>query len=205
MKTTMEFNEKLQALRKEKGLTQEELASKLFVSRAAVSKWESGRGYPSIDSLSDIAAFFSVTVDTLISPGEILTIAKKDTRENKRQLCDIIFALVDICAALFLFLPLFADRGEAFVRAVSLLDLNGTALFLKVIYLLVVLISVLLGIVSLSLQKQEITLWVKIKTPISFGVSILCAFLFMISLYPYAALLAFAFLLIKGFVFIKSR
>ena len=47
----MEFNEKLQKLRKEQNLTQEELAEKLFVSRTAISKWESGRGYPSIDSL----------------------------------------------------------------------------------------------------------------------------------------------------------
>lgn len=47
----MEFNEKLQKLRKEQKLTQEELAEKLFVSRTAISKWESGRGYPSIDSL----------------------------------------------------------------------------------------------------------------------------------------------------------
>ena len=47
----MEFNEKLQSLRKNKGLTQEELAEALYVSRTAISKWESGRGYPSIDSL----------------------------------------------------------------------------------------------------------------------------------------------------------
>ena len=47
----MELSEKLQELRKEKGLTQEELAEALFVSRTAISKWESGRGVPNIESL----------------------------------------------------------------------------------------------------------------------------------------------------------
>ena len=55
----MEFNEKLQKLRKEQNLTQEELAEKLFVSRTAISKWESGRGYPGIDSLKVIAKYGS--------------------------------------------------------------------------------------------------------------------------------------------------
>ena len=53
----MEFNEKLQELRKGKGLTQEELAQAIFVSRTAVSKWESGRGYPNIDSLKEWPLF----------------------------------------------------------------------------------------------------------------------------------------------------
>lgn len=57
----MEFNEKLQELRKQKGLTQEELAKRLYISRTAISKWESGRGYPGIESLKSIAGFFSVT------------------------------------------------------------------------------------------------------------------------------------------------
>ena len=59
----MEFNEKLQELRKARGLTQEELAEALFVSRTAISKWESGRGYPSIDSLKQIANYFSISID----------------------------------------------------------------------------------------------------------------------------------------------
>ena len=53
----MELNEKLLQLRKQKGLTQEALADALFVSRTAISKWESGRGYPNIDSLKAIAQF----------------------------------------------------------------------------------------------------------------------------------------------------
>lgn len=53
----MEFNEKLQELRKNKNLTQEQLAEMLFVSGTAISKWESGRGYPSIDSLKEISNF----------------------------------------------------------------------------------------------------------------------------------------------------
>ena len=59
----MEFNEKLQELRKNKGLTQEELAEALYVSRTAISKWESGRGYPSIDSLKEIAKYFLINED----------------------------------------------------------------------------------------------------------------------------------------------
>lgn len=53
----MEFHEKLQELRKQKEMTQEELAQALYVSRTAVSKWESGKGYPNIDSLKAISSW----------------------------------------------------------------------------------------------------------------------------------------------------
>ena len=84
----MEFHEKLQVLRKQKGLTQEELAEALFVSRTAISKWESGRGYPNIDSLKAIATFFSVTIDELLSSEEVLTIAENDGKQKEAHLRD---------------------------------------------------------------------------------------------------------------------
>lgn len=78
----MELSEKLQELRKEKGLTQEELAEALFVSRTAISKWESGRGVPNIESLKAISKFFSVSIDELLSGEEILKIADEDNKQK---------------------------------------------------------------------------------------------------------------------------
>ena len=92
----MEFNEKLQELRKNKGLTQEELAKELFVSRTAVSKWESGRGYPSIDSLKEISKFFSVTIDELICSQEFMTAAEKDKKETLSKYTSLICGALDI-------------------------------------------------------------------------------------------------------------
>ena len=105
----MEFHEKLQELRKSRGLTQEEVAESLYVSRTAISKWESGRGYPNIDSLKAIAEFFNVTVDELLSGEEILNIAKEDSAEKEGRFRDLIFGLLDAGFALFLFLPFFGE------------------------------------------------------------------------------------------------
>ena len=62
----MTFGEKLKAIRKEKGYSQEEMAGLLDVSRQAVSKWESDRGIPEIDKLLQISNMFGVTLDYLL-------------------------------------------------------------------------------------------------------------------------------------------
>ena len=92
----MEFNEKLKELRSSRGLTQEELAEVLFVSRTAISKWESGRGYPSIDSLKEISTFFSVTIDELLSGEKLISIAKKENKSNIQSLCSILIGFIDL-------------------------------------------------------------------------------------------------------------
>ena len=129
----MEFNEKLQNLRKQKGFTQEELAEALYVSRTAISKWESGRGYPSIDSLKEIAKFFSVTIDELLSGDEVLSIAEEDNKQKEKQLKSLVFGLLDISALMFFFLPFFGQKTQGAVQGVSLLLLNGIAQYLKIV------------------------------------------------------------------------
>ena len=61
----MMFNEKLYKMRKEKNLSQEALAEKLNTTRQAVSKWETGQGFPETERLLMISNFFNVSMDYL--------------------------------------------------------------------------------------------------------------------------------------------
>ena len=200
----MEFNEKLQQLRKQKGLTQEELAQKLYVSRTAISKWESGRGYPNLDSLKGLAQFFSVTVDELLSGDQILTIAEEDRNANRQHMQDLVHGLLDLSVALLLFLPFFGQETNGLVRSVSLLSLTGTTRLLKIIYLAVVSIIAIGGLLTLSLQNCRKLLWCQNKGKLSLGLNALGALLFILSKQPYPATLLFVFLMIKVFLRIKK-
>ena len=199
----MEFNEKLQELRKQKGMTQEELAACLYVSRTAISKWESGRGYPNIDSLKAIAKFFSVTVDELLSTDVVLSIAEEDGKRKQMQVRDLVYGLLDLCSAMLLFLPFFAERTDQFVQSVSLMALGSVQLYLKTTYLIVVIAMTLMGIVRLALQNCQVMIWQKSKMPLSLSLGAVLALLFMISAQPYAAVFAFVLLAIKALLLIK--
>jgi transcriptional regulator with XRE-family HTH domain len=201
----MEFNQKLQELRKNKGLTQEELAEILFVSRTAISKWESGRGYPNIESLKAIAKLFSITVDELLSGEELLNIAEQDNKQRENHIRDLIFGLLDISALSLLFLPFFAQKTDNIIKAVSLLSLTSISPYLKVIYFCIVGFLVLYGILTLALQTNEHTFWVLNKSKISLILNLILILLFIISLQPYAAIFIFIFLIIKIFLLLKNR
>lgn len=200
----MEFHERLQTLRKQKGLTQEELAQALFVSRTAISKWESGRGYPNIDSLKAISAFFSVTIDELLSSHEALTLAEADHQKKEHHLHTLIFGLLDCSTVLLLLLPLFGETENGIVRTVSLLALTSTKLYLKMAYLCMITSMVITGILMLASQNSKLEHWQKGKLAVSFALNAASIFLFIISPQPYAAALLFVFLIIKGLILVKK-
>ena len=201
----MELNEKLHELRKQKGITQEELAEALYVSRTAVSKWESGRGVPSIDSLKAISKYFSVSIDSLLSGEEILEIAGDDLKERESRIRGLVFGLLDLGMIMFLLLPLFAERSEEAVKAVSLIALGTVPTYLKILYFTIVFLAVIAGISALALQNFEVSFWMKHRYKISLALGVVSAGVFIVTLQPYAALFSFVFLAIKAFMLIKIK
>ena len=201
----MEFNEKLQKLRKSRGLTQDELAKSLYVSRTAISKWESGRGYPEIESLKAISKFFSVTLDELLSSDEILAVAKEDNDKRAQRFLDLAYGLSDICSALLLFLPLFASRDGERILSVSLMSIKNIQPYLKDAYFVSVIAMTIMGILTLSLIKCQDNSWTKIKRGISISLGVATLLLFVASTQPYAATFVIALLTIKVILLIKRQ
>ena len=193
----MEFNEKLQELRKQKGLTQEELAEILFVSRTAVSKWESGRGMPSIESLKAISKFFAVTLDDLLSSEDLLVIAEDDHKQKEMYIRDMIYGSLDCSMILLILLPFFGQNADGVIQEVSLLALTEIQLYLRGLYFVVVIGMILLGIITLMLRNCNCTFWNRNKSKLSLLLNTAGVILFITGQQPYASLFMFAFLIIK--------
>ena len=164
----MELHEKLQQLRKQSGLTQDELAQKLFVSRTVISKWEAGQGIPSIDSMKEISKFFSVSIDVLLSDDEIPSPEEEAAPPTACPFHGLVFGLLDLSAATLLFLPLFAQRDVSPIRCVSLLSLGGVQPYLKFLYLLLVIGTAISGILALALQNRQNPIRARVKTILTF-------------------------------------
>ena len=199
----MEFHEKLQTLRKQKGLTQEELAQKLYVSRTAVSKWESGRGYPNIDSLKAISACFSVTVDELLSGDQILSIAEEEQKQKKNQWCDLIFGLLNVSTALLFFLPWFGQMVEGVLQEVPLWALTAVSSYMRFFYIDVVSSLTVCGVLLLAWQHTRWIFWQENKYRLSILLYAIGVLLFTLGSQPYAAVFLFVFLSIQVLLLLK--
>ena len=200
----MEFGEKIQKLRNQNKWTQEQLAEKLYVSRTAVSKWESGKGYPNIDSLKDIAKLFNKTIDELLSSEEIIDIAKKENTSNIKRTNNLIYGLLDIISVLFIFLPLYAQKAENFVYSVSLISTNDISNIIKVSYIVILSILSLIGIAELIMNFVDNKKFQRIVNVISLIVETISILFFAISRQTYLTAIIFIILIIKIAVIIKN-
>lgn len=201
----MEFNEKLQYFRKKSNLTQEELAEKLFVSRTAISKWESGRGMPSISSLKAISEVFNVSIDELLSSEEIIEVAEKENKENMKSFKNIIFGIIDLMSIIFLFIPLFGKETDGYIYLVTIFSTNPVMPINKYIYLIIIGVTILYGVAELIMSKFENKSVDKINSIISLGLTSIAIIVFIVTNEPYIAFIEFWIFLIKIVVYIKQN
>ena len=200
----MEFHEKLQELRKSRSLTQEELAEALFVSRTAVSKWESGRGYPNIDSLKEIARFFSVSIDELIRPEEVVSAAEYEKKDFVSRHLALICGMLDILTAVLLIMPVFGNGAES-REAVSLFCLTGISRWIRIVFVIVIGLTVLNGICTAVISNFGKPVWNRHRLVTGAALTVLGSALFVITRQPYAGIIFFAVLVVKGILFLRVR
>ncbi len=199
----MEFHEKLQQLRKSRGLTQEQLAEQLYVSRTAISKWESGRGYPGIDLLKSIAVYFGVSIDEMLSGETLISIAENENKSNMREICGLIFAVVDLCFLLLIILPLYPKQSNEFVFSVSLFAYEQTGTLIRLVYWILFGLLIVAGTANLVLQKIHLQKQAEIVGRTSLAIHVVTVLLLSLTKEAYAAFLAVLFLVIKGMLVVK--
>ena len=201
----MDFNEKLQKLRNNCGLTQEQLAEKLYVSRTAVSKWESGRGYPSIDSLKMISKYYSVPVDELLSGDELVTLAEDDKKNSAAKTGSIVFGIFDIMALLFIFLPFYSQEYNGYFYSISLISCSDMPPFIKGCYFVFLIGICLCGIVELILVYIDKESWMPKALIMSLVIHVVGVMIFIMTQQPYAATFWFCILIVKASLLLNQR
>lgn len=200
----MTFDEKLKTLRKSKNITQDELAQKLYVSRTAISKWESGKGYPSIETLKMLAAFYEVSIDDLVSNEEILDITTNTIERNKRLIISLLFCLLDIVLSLsLLFIPLYGlDIGDRIVSVGLFYSHYSTIeIVLDLLFISLNLLHALTMIILIFFNKEKALKHLPIISCILTG---LLVALFLSTRESYAGLLSLSFLGVKIIIILKK-
>ena len=200
----MEFNEKLQELRKSRSLTQEELAEALFVSRTAISKWEQGRGYPSLDSLKEISKFFSVSIDDLICSEEIISAAEDEKKECIDKYVSLICSTLDILPVLLLLMPFFGNGTDS-PSSVSLYAITGISAWIKTVFALLTGVTILNGICGVIISHFDRPVWNSHRLVTGIVLSIIGTAVFMLTRQPYAGIIYLIILVVKGLLIGKGR
>lgn len=198
----MEFPEKLKALRAERGLTQEQLAARLYVTRTAVSKWETGGGSPNLDSLQALARLFDVSVDDLLSTDDLIVLARHERRSTAASGGLLAFGLLDAMAVLFAFLPLYGVRDGSFVRMAALGEYGSSVGYGVSFACIAAAIGALVaaGVVELVGARREARRIVRPAALAGFAVQAAAVVLLTAAMQPYATTLLFALLVVKAVI-----
>ncbi len=141
------LSEKIYTLRRKNGLSQEQLAEKIGVSRQAISKWEGGLSTPELDKLKALSEYFHITIDELtenqaICASNDITKENKDSGPHKTGESKIGIYLCFISAIgliMFGILTIIHPSSVSQINKSSMITLNGTGILITLFILLMIL------------------------------------------------------------------
>lgn len=198
----MELSEKIQTLRKKRGLTQEQLAEQLFVSRTAVSKWETGRGTPNIESLQMIAKLCGITLDELLQVEDVIDIARNENKEKLRCFAFCVDGICNIAAVVGLLLPLYKTQIDGVFYSVPLYQFRG---WLAVFYWILPIAMAICGVIQIRIHCGEREKFKRNVSIVGTALNICAILLLILNGQPYPAVLFFVLLLIKGTIVLMKQ
>ena len=155
----MALSEKLYTLRKKSGLSQEQLAEQLSVSRQAISKWESGQSVPESDKLIVISNYFKVSLDYLLKEeSEQETITETPATDDSKQTNDITKWLLGIitcvggilCLIVWGLLSILNPAASDQLSESSMIQMDGNGIFL-----ILCLVAIIVGAVLLLKNTRK--------------------------------------------------
>ena len=153
--------------------------------------------------MKEISNYYSVTIDDLLSGEKLLSIAEKENKANIRDICNLLFGIVDICSFLLIFLPLYPNRIDGFVYSVNLISYAQIASVQRLVYWIFFLLLIVIGILKIVFTKLGMEGSHKFTTGISMLLSILIVLFLSIAREAYAITVIFMLLVIKGILLLK--
>ncbi len=198
----MSFPEKLKKLRKEKQLTQEELAKSIFVSRTLISKYENGSVYPTKENAEKLALFFNVNLSELIDSNDTVQLVLKNS-DLTNKINNIISTILIFISAVFAFLSFIPcvriryydySNGSPPTLHSSILTPIQTTLNnnnpIAIITLITLSINFTLGILTFKFKKN---IWIKLCAYLLFIVNLFLIFFSIVFVIIYCSNNSFDF------------
>lgn len=189
----MEVNKKIQKLRKENNLTQDQLAERLGVSKTYIARIENGKILPSVKDIKNIARILDVNVSDLTSFDDLIFIAENDNYNRLDRKTTLFFAILDILSISFIFMPFYVKNNNV----MTLIELKPLSSLLYIAYLVLLIVSFIVGVLEIIFSannKKNKLKNVKIISVVVYAFSIL---IFALSKQSYITAFLFLFLMIK--------
>lgn len=186
-------------LRKEKGLTQEELAKGVYVSRSLIAKYETGAAYPNKENLEKLALFFGVKIEDMIENSEttLEVVNSKNIASKLNHICLMITTILSALISICVFIPFF--QGKRYLYPVEIGEMpeleyfrasifSGTYNYGKYIGLILFFVSIFtcsISIISILLKRKKYSPFLNLASYLFFFCDVVLFFISVVVCFSY--------------------